>query len=123
MSDDDLIRRGDALAIVVRDRVPTNRTGSEFRVVSTQDMLKAIAALPAEADRDALSEHPTVKALLAEERALMMDALGALVSARVTIRRKWGTTNPERERVISALCKALDVNVVPAAALKGDDHE
>ena len=47
MSDDDLIRRGDALAIVVRDRVPTNRTGSEFRVVSTQDMLKAIAALPA----------------------------------------------------------------------------
>ena len=47
MSDNDLIRRGDALAIVVRDRVPTNRTGSEFRVVSTQDMLKAIAALPA----------------------------------------------------------------------------
>ena len=33
MTDDDLIRRGDALAIVVRDRVPTNRTGSEFRVV------------------------------------------------------------------------------------------
>lgn len=46
MSDNDLIRRADALAIVVRDRVPTNRTGSEFRVVSTQDMLKAIAALP-----------------------------------------------------------------------------
>lgn len=47
MTDNDLIRRGDVLKIVARDRVPTDRTGSSFRVPSTQEKLDAIKALPA----------------------------------------------------------------------------
>ena len=62
-----------------------------------------------------LAEERLAKAV-EQDRALMLDALVALVSAMDTIRKKWATTNPAREKVILALSEHLGVEVVPARA-------
>ena len=47
MSDRDLIPRNAAISIVMRDRIKMNTSGTEFRVVSTQDHIEALRAIPA----------------------------------------------------------------------------
>ena len=47
MSDRDLIRRDAAISIVMRDRIKMNTSGTEFCIVSTQDHIEALRAIPA----------------------------------------------------------------------------
>lgn len=49
------------------------------------------------------------------ESVLLQDALVALVSARDTLRKKMGTNNRHRDKVIADLSAAIGVEVVPAA--------